>query len=41
MTRPSYAGTPENIDYGQIFTVTVSNPANATTITGNLQIITS
>jgi hypothetical protein len=41
MIRPSYAGTPQNIDYGQIFTVTVSNPGNATAITGNLQIITS
>ncbi|KIM76040.1 glyoxal oxidase [Piloderma croceum F 1598] len=33
MIRPSYAGTPQNIDYGQIFTVTVSNPGNATAIT--------
>jgi hypothetical protein len=40
MTRPSYTGTPQNIDYGQIFMVTVSNPGNATTVTGNLHIIT-
>ena len=35
MTRPSLTGMPQNVDYGQNFTVTVSNPGNATTFKGN------
>jgi len=33
MERPSFTGTPQNVGYGQQFTITVSNPGNAVTIT--------
>jgi len=31
MKRPSFTGTPDTVDFGQKFTVTVSNPGKATT----------
>jgi len=36
MNRPSYTGMPQMINYGQNFTLTVSNPGNAATFKGNL-----
>jgi hypothetical protein len=35
MQRPSFTGTPQKVNYGQVFTVTVSNPGKATTFKGN------
>jgi hypothetical protein len=41
MQRPRYTGMPQNINYGQAFTIAVSNPGKATTFTGmSLQILT-
>jgi hypothetical protein len=36
MKRPSYRGTLQMINYGQKFTLTVSNPGKATTFKGYL-----
>jgi hypothetical protein len=41
MNRPSYTGTPQTINYGQNFTLPVSNPGNATTFKGNLGTLVS
>jgi hypothetical protein len=38
MTRPSYTGTPTKINYRQTFQISVANPGNATTFTGNIDV---